>query len=166
MALITKLAINLWFETRAEEAANFYCSIFKNSSIGAISRYGKEGYEFHHMPEGSVMTIEFFIDGIRFIALNGGPYVKFNESISFVVNCLNEAELDYYWDKLTEGGDPEAQQCGWLKDKYGVSWQVTPDILSEWMTDPDKEKVSRVSQALFPMKKLDWKKLEDAYNGV
>ena len=116
----------LWFDNQAEEAAKYYVSIFKNSKIGAISRYGEAGREVHRRPPGSVMTVEFELDGQAFTGLNGGPLFKFNEAVSFQVNCATQAEVDYYWDKLTAGGDPKAQQCGWLKDRFGVSWQVVP----------------------------------------
>src|SRR5687767_5911399 len=131
MATMQKITSNLWFDTQAEEAANHYVSIFKNSSIGKTTHFGKEGYEIHKMPEGTVMTVEFTIEGQKFVALNGGPIFKFNEAISFIVNCETQEEIDYYWNKLSEGGDKKAQQCGWLKDKYGLSWQVVPTILDD-----------------------------------
>jgi len=137
----------LWFDNQAEEAANFYTSIFKNSKIGNISRYGKEGYEIHGREEGTVMTIEFEIDGQKFTALNGGPVFKFNEAISFVVNCANQEEIDYYWEKLTTSGGQESV-CGWLKDKYGVSWQIVPDIMRELVGDPASEKSQRALKAM------------------
>lgn len=155
----------LWFDSNAEEAANFYTSIFKNSKIGKISRYGKEGYEIHGKPAGTVLTVEFELNGQTFTALNGGPVFKFNEAISFQVNCESQSELDYYWDKLSQGGDEKAQQCGWLKDKYGVSWQIVPVVLAEMMQDKNAEKSERVMKALLQMKKLDIKTLEQAYNG-
>ena len=126
----------LWFDHQAEEAARFYTALFPNSHIGSIARYGKEGYEIHRKPVGTVMTVEFEIEGQTVIALNGGPVFKFNEAISFQVQCETQAEVDYYWEKLSEGGDETAQQCGWLKDKYGVSWQVIPRGLSELISDP------------------------------
>jgi predicted 3-demethylubiquinone-9 3-methyltransferase (glyoxalase superfamily) len=146
--------INLWFDYEAEEAANYYLSIFKNSSIKKIARYGKEGFEVHGRPEGSVMTVEFTIDGQNFVALNGGPVFKFNESISFIINCKDQEEVDYYWDRLSAGGDPKAQVCGWLKDKYGVSWQVVPDILQKLLTDPDPEKSAYAMKEMLKMKKI------------
>jgi predicted 3-demethylubiquinone-9 3-methyltransferase (glyoxalase superfamily) len=160
-----KITPCLWFDSNAEEAANFYTSILKNSKIGKISRYGKEGYEIHGKPAGTVLTVEFELNGQTFTALNGGPVFKFNEAISFQVNCESQSELDYYWDKLSQGGDEKAQQCGWLKDKYGVSWQIVPVVLAEMMQDKNAEKSERVMKALLQMKKLDIKTLEQAYNG-
>jgi predicted 3-demethylubiquinone-9 3-methyltransferase (glyoxalase superfamily) len=160
MATVQRITPSLWFDRKAEEAAKFYTSIFPNSGIGRTSRYGKEGYEVHQMPEGTVLTIDFTLDGQKFSAINGGPLFKFNESISFIVSCKDQQELDYYWDKLKEGGDEKAQQCGWLKDKFGVSWQVVPDILPQLMDDPSRS--GRVMTALLKMKKLDIKKLQEA----
>jgi len=162
---MTSITPNLWFDHEAEEAAKFYTSIFKNSKIGSISRYGKEGFEIHQRPEGSVMTIEFELDGHPFMALNGGPVFKFNESISFMVYCESQAEVDYYWEKLGDGGDPEAQQCGWLKDKYGLSWQIIPTALSQLMTDPDPVKSGRVMETFLKMKKIDLHALQKAHEG-
>ncbi|MBK7882897.1 MAG: VOC family protein [Chitinophagaceae bacterium] len=162
MATMQKITPNLWFDTQAEEAANYYTSIFKNSSIGKISYFGKEGYEIHKMPEGTVMVIEFELEGQKFIGLNGGPVFKFNEAVSFIVNCENQEEVDYYWDKLSAGGEKNAQQCGWLKDKFGLSWQIVPTILAELMTNKDKEKSGRVMSAMLQMKKIDIKTLEQA----
>lgn len=154
----------LWFDNQAEEAANFYTSIFKNSKIGNISRYGKEGYEIHGREEGTVMTIEFEIDGQKFTALNGGPVFKFNEAISFIVNCTNQEEIDYYWEKLTATGGQESV-CGWLKDKYGVSWQIVPEIMGELVGDPASEKSQRAMKAMLQMKKIDIEGLMEAYEG-
>ena len=126
-----KIAPCLWFDSQAEEAAKFYTGIFRNSKIGASRRYGEAGREIHGKPAGSVMTVAFELDGQAFTALNGGPMFKFNEAISLQVNCETQDEVDYYWEKLSEGGDEKAQQCGWLKDKYGVSWQIVPTILAE-----------------------------------
>ncbi|GAX91055.1 VOC family protein [Effusibacillus lacus] len=163
---IQKITPNLWFDTQAEEAAKFYTSIFKNSKIGRITRYGKEGHEIHGMPEGIVMTVEFQLEGQEFVALNGGPHFKFTEAISFIVNCEDQEELDYYWEKLSEGGDEKAQVCGWLKDKYGVSWQIIPTALNEMLSDPDPEKSERVMKALIQTKnKIDIKTLLQAYEG-
>jgi len=159
-----KITPCLWFDSNAEEAVNFYTRIFKNSKIGRMSRYGKEGYEIHGKPEGTVLTVEFELNGQAFTALNGGPVFKFNEAISFQVDCESQSELDYYWDKLSEGGDEKAQQCGWLKDKYGVSWQIVPVVLAEMMQDKNAGKSERVMKALLQMKKLDIKMLEQAYN--
>jgi predicted 3-demethylubiquinone-9 3-methyltransferase (glyoxalase superfamily) len=161
----SKITPCLWFDSEAEDAAKFYTSIFKNSKIGTISRYGEAGKEFHGKEPGSVLTMEFELDGQAFTALNGGPLFKFNEAISFQVSCENQEELDYYWEKLSAGGDPKAQQCGWLKDKFGVSWQVVPAILPKLMSDPDAKKTERMMQALFQMKKLDIKQLQAAHAG-
>ena len=153
----------LWFDDKAEEAAKFYASIFKNSKIGNVSRYGKEGYEFHGKEDGTVMTVDFEIEGQQFVALNGGPIFKFNEAISFQVHCETQKEVDYYWEKLSEGGDEKAQQCGWLKDKYGVSWQIVPVVLTKMLQDKDSKKSQRVMKALLQMRKLDIKTLTEAY---
>jgi len=160
MANIQKITPCLWFDKQAEEAAKFYTSIFPNSSIGRTSRYGKEGFEHHHMPEGTVLTIDFSLNGQNFTALNGGPIFKFTEAISLIVSCKDQEELDHYWYKLAEGGDEKAQNCGWLKDKFGVSWQIVPSILPSLMTDKDRS--GRVMAALMQMKKLDIKALEEA----
>ena len=160
-----KITPCLWFDNQAEEAANFYTSIFKNSKIGNISRYGKEGYEIHGREAGTVLTIDFEIEGQRFTALNGGPVFKFNEAISFVVQCKTQKEVDYYWEKLSEGGDEKAQQCGWLKDKYGVSWQIVPVVLGEMLRDKDPGKSDRVMKSMLQMKKLDIEELKRAYKG-
>ena len=153
----------LWFDDKAEEAAKFYASIFKNSKIGDISRYGKEGYEFHGKEDGTVMTVDFEIEGQKYVALNGGPIFKFNEAISFQVHCETQKEVDYYWEKLSEGGNEKAQQCGWLKDKYGVSWQIVPVVLTKMLQDKDAKKSQRVMKALLQMRKLDIKTLTQAY---
>ncbi len=145
----------LWFDNQAEEAARYYVSIFKNSSIGRITRYGEAGHEVHGRPPGSVLTVEFELDGQTFTALNGGPLFKFNEAVSLVVNCESQEEVDYYWQRLTEGGDGKAQQCGWLKDKYGLSWQVVPTAIAELLNDKEYEKSERVMTALLKMKKPD-----------
>ena len=160
-----KITPCLWFDSNAEEAVNFYASIFKNSKIGSITRYGKEGYEIHGRDAGSVLTVEFEIAGQTFIALNGGPIFKFNEAISFIVNCDTQEEVDYYWEKLTEGGDPKAQQCGWLKDKFGLSWQIVPKGLVELVGDPNSGKSQRAFAAMLQMKKLDIEALKRAYEG-
>jgi predicted 3-demethylubiquinone-9 3-methyltransferase (glyoxalase superfamily) len=155
----------LWFDNQAEEAARFYTSVFKNSKIGKLSRYGKEGYEIHGRPEGTVMVVEFEIDGRPFTALNGGPIFKFNEAVSFQVYCETQEELDYYWKKLSEGGDEKAQQCGWLKDKYGLSWQIIPRELGDLVGDPDSEKSQRAMKAMLQMKKIDIGAIKRAYDG-
>jgi len=154
-----KISPFLWFDSQAEDAAKFYISVFKNSKILHISRYGKVGPG----PAGSVMTVVFQLDGNEFIALNGGPIFKFNEAVSFMVECKTQEELDYYWEKLSRGG--EKIQCGWLKDKYGLSWQVIPTILGEMLTDPDPKKSQRVMEAMLQMKKIDIEGLKKAYSG-
>ena len=155
----------LWFDDKAEEAAKFYASIFKNSKIGDVIHYGKEGYEIHGREEGSVLTVDFEIEGQKFVALNGGPIFKFNEAISFQVHCETQEEVDYYWEKLSEGGDEKAQQCGWLKDKYGVSWQIVPIVLIKMLKDKDTKKSERVMKVMLQMHKLDINILEQAYEG-
>lgn len=167
MATISnKITPCLWFDSEAEEAARFYTSIFKNSSIGTISRYGKEGFEIHGRPEGSVMTISFQLAGQDFVALNGGPVFQFNEAISFQVSCDTQEEVDHFWDRLTEGGDENAQQCGWLKDKFGVSWQVVPVALHELLSDPDPVRSQRATKAMLQMKKFDIEAMRRAADGV
>jgi len=161
----TKLTPCLWFDSQAEEAARYYTGIFKNSKIGSISRYTEAGQEVHHRPAGSVMTVEFELNGQPFTALNGGPAFKFNEAVSFQIMCRNQEEVDHYWNKLAAGGPEEAQQCGWVKDKYGLSWQVVPTALVEMMKDSDTEKAGRVMDAMLQMKKLDIAELERAYEG-
>lgn len=156
------MTICLWFDNQAEEAVNFYTSIFKNSQIGAISRYGKEGFEFHGRPEGSVMTVNFTLNGMNFTALNGGPIFQFNESMSIMVSCKDQEEIDYYWNELTKGG--EESQCGWLKDKFGVSWQIVPANMDIILADTDTERVQRVTHEVFKMRKLDMNKLMEVYN--
>ena len=154
-----KISTFLWYNDNAEEAVNLYTSIFKNSKISKISRYGDAGPG----PKGSVMTAAFTLDGQEFVALNGGPHFKFTPAISLVVNCDDQKELDYYWEKLSEGGSEE--QCGWLKDKFGLSWQIVPKRLSELIAEKDPQKSNRVMQALMKMVKLDISKLEKAYAG-
>jgi predicted 3-demethylubiquinone-9 3-methyltransferase (glyoxalase superfamily) len=163
MASVHRISTGLWFDNEAEEAAQFYASIFMNSSIGRITRYGKEGYEFHHKPEGSIMTVEFTLDGSSFVALNGGPLFHFSEAVSFIINCADQEEVDYYWDNLSEGGDPKAQQCGWLKDKFGISWQIIPAEMIDLLTDPDTLKSQKVMAAMLPMKKIDLETLKQAF---
>ena len=160
---IQKITPFLWFDNQAEQAANYYVSIFRNSRIGQVTRYGKEGYEIHRMEEGTVMTVDFDIENQKFMALNGGPVFKFNEAISFQVLCETQEELDYYWEKLSEDGDKNAQQCGWLKDKYGVSWQIVPKLLSKMILDKDQIKSQRVMKAMLQMQKLDIQTLIQAY---
>ena len=155
----------LWFDHEAEDAAKFYVSIFKNSKMGDVIRYGKEGFEIHGKPAGSVLTVKFRANGMDFVALNGGPTFKFNEAVSFQVMCKTQEEIDDYWEKLTAGGDPKSQQCGWLKDKFGLSWQVVPEVLSQFLRDKDAAKSGRVMSALLQMKKLDIATFERAYRG-
>lgn len=166
MATIQKITPNLWFANEAEAAAKFYVSIFDNSSIGDIATYPEAGQENHNMKPGSVMTVEFTLEGQRFVALNGGPVFKFNEAISFMVNCDTQEEIDYYWNKLKEGGDPNAQVCGWLKDKFGLSWQIVPSMMDEIFNSKDKEKKNRVMAAMMKMKKLDIAELKRAAEGT
>jgi predicted 3-demethylubiquinone-9 3-methyltransferase (glyoxalase superfamily) len=158
-----KITSCLWFDDNAEEAAKFYTAVFKGSKIGDVTRYGKAGYEIHGKEPGTVMTIEFEIEGQKFLALNGGPVFKFNEAISFQVHCETQEEVDYYWKKLSEGGDKKAQVCGWLKDKFGLSWQIVPTILPKLLKDRDVQKSQRVMKAMLQMHKLDIQTLEKAY---
>ncbi|KAF0821127.1 MULTISPECIES: VOC family protein [unclassified Cytobacillus] len=163
---IQKIMPNLWFNTEAEEAASFYTSIFKNSAIIQITRYGNERNEHSGAPEGKVMTVKFQLEGQEFTALNGGPKFKFNEAISLIVNCESQEEIDYYWEKLGEGGDMKAQACGWLKDQFGVSWQIVPAELGEMISSHDSEKSERVMKALLQMeKKIDLNTLKKAFEG-
>jgi predicted 3-demethylubiquinone-9 3-methyltransferase (glyoxalase superfamily) len=155
----------LWFDDQAEAAAKFYTSIFRNSRIVNVARYGEAGHEIHGKPAGTVMIVAFELDGQPFTALNGGPMFKFNEAISFQVTCETQAEADYYWEKLSAGGDEQAQQCGWLKDQYGVSWQIVPRVLPEMISDPDAAKSQRAMAAMLQMKKLDIDALTRAYEG-
>ena len=153
-----KIAPFLWFNDKAEEAMNFYVSIFRNSKIVGVSRYGEGGPG----PKGKVMIGTFQLDGQEFFALNGGPQYKFTEAISLFVNCESQQEVDELWEKLSEGG--EIQQCGWLKDKYGLSWQITPSVLGKLMQDKDPKKAKRVMEAMLQMKKIDIKTLQQAYD--
>ncbi|HVP28493.1 MAG TPA: VOC family protein [Myxococcota bacterium] len=165
MRRIQSITPCLWFDGQAKEAAEFYTAVFPNSRIVAISRYGEAGREVHGRPPGTVLTVVFELDGSEFTALNGGPAFQFNEAISFQVNCETQEALDRYWERLSEGGDPNAQQCGWLKDRFGVSWQIVPTVLPGMMADPDPEKSGRVMTAMLRMKKLDIGELERAYRG-
>lgn len=158
-----KMSTCLWFDSRAEEAANFYISVFKTGKINRVTRYTKEGFENHKRPEGSVMTIDFDVNGQNFMGLNGGPQFKFSEAISLVVHCESQKEIDYHWEKLSEGG--EEGPCGWIKDKFGLSWQINPTLLAEMLVSPDKNKVERVTAAFLEMKKFDIAKLEQEFNG-
>ena len=164
-ATLQRLTPCLWFDNQAEDAARFYCGVFKNSKVNEISRYPEVGKEIHGQDAGKVLTVQFELDGHTFTALNGGPLFKFNESVSFQINCDSQEEVDYYWDKLGAGGDPQAQQCGWLKDRFGLSWQVVPRELVKMITDPDKAKTSRAFAAMLKMKKLDLPELRRAING-
>jgi predicted 3-demethylubiquinone-9 3-methyltransferase (glyoxalase superfamily) len=156
-----KITPFLWFDDQAEQAVKFYTSIFSNSKIGRIFRYTEEAAEKTGRPVESVLTIEFEIEGQKFVALNGGPQFKFNESVSFVVNCETQDEVDYFWEKLTADGGEESA-CGWLKDKFGVSWQVTPTVLIDMLHDNDPEKSERVMHAMLQMQKIDINKLKKA----
>ena len=158
-----KITPCLWFDTQAEEAAKFYVSVFKNSKITSISRFPDAGQDVHGKPAGSVMVVAFEIDGQPFTALNGGPQFKFDEAVSFQVACDNQEEIDYFWSKLSEGG--QEGPCGWLKDKFGLSWQVFPSALPKWLMDPDKTRPARVMNAFMKMKKLDIAAIERAYEG-
>jgi predicted 3-demethylubiquinone-9 3-methyltransferase (glyoxalase superfamily) len=153
----------LWFDTQAEAAANHYVSIFPKSKLGKITRYGKEGKEIHGKPAGSVLTVEFEIEGVKFIALNGGPQFKFDEAVSFQVLCETQADIDYFWSKLAQGG--EEGPCGWLKDKFGLSWQVVPTVLPEMLQDPNAGRADRAMKAMLQMRKLDIAALQRARNG-
>jgi predicted 3-demethylubiquinone-9 3-methyltransferase (glyoxalase superfamily) len=156
-----KITPFLWFNTQAEQAVKHYTSIFKNSKVGNISRYGEEGAKMSGIPAGAIMTVAFQLDGQDFIALNGGPHFKFTEAVSFVVNCETQDEVDEFWEKLSAGG--EKSRCGWLKDKFGLSWQIVPTALGKMMQDKDGAKSKRVMQALMQMDKLDIQRLKQAY---
>jgi predicted 3-demethylubiquinone-9 3-methyltransferase (glyoxalase superfamily) len=161
--MIQKVTPFLWFDSKAEEAVKFYTSIFKNSKILGITRYDEAGSEASGRPKGSVMTVAFQIEGQNFTALNGRPVFKFSPAISFVINCNNQEEIDHFWSRLSKGGKPN--QCGWLEDKYGVTWQIVPTVLGKMLQDKDKKKVSRVTEALLKMKKFDIATLKRAYKG-
>jgi predicted 3-demethylubiquinone-9 3-methyltransferase (glyoxalase superfamily) len=158
-----KISPCLWFDTTAEEAANFYISVFKNSRIKHVSRYGEAGREVHGKEPGSVMVVEFEIEGQTFTALNGGPHFKFNEAVSFQVMCDTQAEIDHFWSKLSQGG--QEGQCGWLKDKYGLSWQVVPSALPAMLSGGDATRQDRMMTAVMAMKKFDLERLTQAYAG-
>ena len=159
-----KITPCLWFDGEAEDAANFYVSIFKNSKLGNVSRYGKEGFEIHGRKEGTVMVAEWEIAGQKFVGLNGGPQFKFSEAISFQISCENQEEVDYFWSRLTAGGGQESM-CGWLKDRFGLSWQVVPTALFEMLQDRDAAKVQRVTKAFLQMRKFDIAALRRASEG-
>ncbi len=159
-----KIIPHLWFDTQAEEAVNLYTSLFKNSQILSTARYPEAAEEVSGKPAGSVMSVEFELDGQKFIAINGGPQFKFSEAISFMIQCETQEEIDTFWEKLTADGGEEGP-CGWLKDKFGLSWQVTPTILGKMMSDSDKEKADRAMKAMLQMKKLDIEELKKAFEG-
>lgn len=163
MATMQKITPCLWYDTAAAEAAAFYVSIFDNARIVRTLYYGEAGYEIHGKPAGSVLTVEFELDGQRFTALNGGPVFLLSEAISLEVNCETQAEIDYFWERLSEGGEKSA--CGWLKDKFGLSWQVGSTAVNEMLDDPDKARTERVMEALLQMSKIDIATLERAYAG-
>ena len=158
-----KITTFLWFDNQAKEAANFYVSVFKKSKIGNVTHYGEAGAKVSGRPKGSVMTVTFQLNGQEFIALNGGPVFKFTEAISFLVSCETQKEVDELWEKLSESGNE--LECGWLKDKYGVTWQIVPSVLNKLLNDPDPEKSQRVMKALLKMKKIDIEALKQAYGG-
>ncbi len=158
-----KISPFLWFDNQAEEAANYYVSIFKNSIVLSVSRYDEAGAKASGRPVGSAMTVAFQLEGQEFTALNGGPIFKFTEAISFVVNCATQAEVDHYWESLS--ADPKSEQCGWLKDKFGLSWQIVPEALGQMLGDKDSAKSGRVMQAMLQMKKIDIAELKKAYEG-
>lgn len=163
MQRVQKITPCLWFDDQAEAAAKFYCSIFDHSKITAITHYGKAGIERHGRPEGSVLTVSFELDGQGFTGLNAGPVFKFNEAVSFQVNCQTQEEVDHYWGALSAA--PLAEQCGWVKDKFGLSWQIVPVAMMEMFKDPDTVKSQRAMQAMMQMKKLDIAQLQRAFNG-
>jgi predicted 3-demethylubiquinone-9 3-methyltransferase (glyoxalase superfamily) len=161
-ANIQRITPFLWFDSQAEDAAGFYTMIFPNSRVVAMVRYDRQSAKASGQPEGSVMTVGFQLDGQDFTALNGGPHFRINEAVSFVVNCETQQEIDHYWNHLSKGGDPNAQQCGWLKDRFGVSWQVVPRLLIELLSDSDPEKASKAMAAMLPMKKMELEVLRQA----
>ncbi|MGZ5199053.1 MAG: VOC family protein [Telluria sp.] len=165
MPAISRIAPCLWFAGQDEEAAQFYTSVFPNSRVVSVSRYPAAGQEVHRQAPGTVLTVAFELDGAPFTALNGPPIFQFTEAVSLQVYCDTQDEIDYYWSRLGEGGDEAARQCGWLKDRYGLSWQVVPRALETWMVDPDPRKMERVFMAIMPMKKLDIAQLQRAYAG-
>ena len=164
MYVMQKITPFLWFDNQAEEAVKFYVSVFKNSKILDITRYDEESAKASGKPKGTVMTVAFKLDGQEFVAINGGPQFSFSPAVSFVVNCKSQKEMDYYWQKLSEDGDEKAQQCGWLRDKYGLSWQIVPAVLGKLLSDPDQVKSQRVMRALLQMKKIDIASLKRAFH--
>lgn len=165
MVTTQRISPCLWFADQAEEAARFYVGIFKNSKITLITRYGEAGREAHGRKPGTVLTVSFELDGQSFIALNGGPAFTFNEAVSLMINCDTQEEIDYYWAELSAGGDPKAQQCGWLKDRYGLSWQVAPRKVTEYYKDEKSAGAARAMNAMMAMKKLDMGALQRAFDG-
>jgi len=166
MAKLQRISPCLWFDNQAEEAAQYYTGIFKNSRIKATTRYSSAGQETHKKPAGSVMTVQFELDGQQFTALNGGPDFKFNEAISLEIHCETQDEIDYYWQRLTAGGDPAAQICGWLKDRFGVSWQVVPADVNKLFEDAESPGAQRAMEALLKMKKIDMAALQEAHDSA
>ncbi len=166
MAVTRRISPCLWFADEAEEAARFYTGIFPNSRITSTTRYGEAGFEVHGRPAGSVMTVVFELDGQAFTALNGGPVFTFNEAVSLQVECETQEEVDYYWERLSAGGDPAARQCGWLKDRFGLSWQVVPAGMEEMLADPESPGANRAMDAMLRMEKLDLAELRRAYEGT
>jgi predicted 3-demethylubiquinone-9 3-methyltransferase (glyoxalase superfamily) len=164
--IVNKITPCLWFDNQAEEAANLYTSIFQNSKILSVTRYSEAGHEIHQQRAGTVMAVTFELDGQQFTGLNGGPLFQFNEAVSLQIHCKTQEEVDHFWERLTAGGDETAQQCGWLKDRYGVSWQVVATPLLDMMQDPDAEKVQSVTNAMLQMKKLDIAELQRAFDGA
>jgi predicted 3-demethylubiquinone-9 3-methyltransferase (glyoxalase superfamily) len=166
MAALKKVVPCLWFADEAEDAARYYTGIFPNSRITNVARYSDVGTEIHGRPPGSVMVVAFELDGHPFTALNGGPLFTFNEAISFEVHCTTQEDIDYFWERLGAGGDPKARQCGWLKDRYGVSWQVVPEKMEEMLADPESPGARRAMAAMLQMKKLDMAELQRAFAGT
>ena len=162
---IRQISPCLWFDSQAEEAARFYVSVFKKGKIVTINRYPAVGQEIHHREPGSVMTVDFVVNGVPFTALNGGPIFKFNEAISLQVFCETQKEIDYYWEKLGDGGDPKARQCGWLKDRFGLSWQIVPVGMADYFRNPKSKGTERAFAAMMQMKKIDIAALERAFKG-
>ena len=165
MATLQRIQPCLWFDTQAEEAARFYAGIFPNSQVGTLTHYSEVGIEQHGRPVGSVMTVSFTLDGQAMLALNGGPLFQFTPALSLMVNCDTQAEIDHFWDRLSEGGDPAAQQCGWLADRYGVSWQITPGNWEQLYTSANQAGAQRAMAAMMGMKKLDIAQLQAAFDG-
>lgn len=168
ISLMQKITPFLWFDHEAEEAAKFYVSVFQEAGLEAkiisVTRYPKSAEEASGKPAGSVMTVMYELAGQQFTAINGGEPFKLSEAVSFVINCKNQAEVDYFWEKLSQGGDEKAQACGWLKDKFGLSWQITPQILTKYIEDPDPKKVDQVMAAMLKMKKIEIDKIQEAYD--